>query len=169
MIHYTANHDQTVLSASYWQQYLFGRYRGSHSLPVMNKNGDFNPLFWAASIDNSTNTVYFKVGSLSILSSKTFINVHPLSHTQEVLTRNQNRLSIPPPLPKQLISHSQHTAQSMEPSSQILTSTFSTPSPIARLFNRNRWRTHGWRSSIRIRDAWNGRSRDIASMCWNSS
>ncbi|KAE9979864.1 hypothetical protein EG328_000622 [Venturia inaequalis] len=61
MIHYTANHDQTVLSASYWQQYLFGRYRGSHSLPVTNKNGDFNPLFWAASIENSTNTVYFKI------------------------------------------------------------------------------------------------------------
>lgn len=61
MIHFTANQDETVLSASYWQQYLFGRYRGSHSLPVTNKNGDFNPLFWAASIENSTNTVYFKV------------------------------------------------------------------------------------------------------------
>lgn len=61
MIHFTANHDETVLSTSYWQQYLFGRYRGSHTLPITNTNGNFNPLFWAASIDNITNTVFFKV------------------------------------------------------------------------------------------------------------
>ncbi|TID17925.1 glycoside hydrolase family protein [Venturia nashicola] len=61
MIHFTANHDETVLSASYWQQYMFGRYRGSHTLPVTNENGSFNPLFWAASIEDSTKTVYFKI------------------------------------------------------------------------------------------------------------
>lgn len=95
MITFTANHDETVLSTSYWQQYLFGRYRGSHSLPVTNKNGDFNPLFWAASIDNTTNTVYFKVGWLLFcpISLPTLHNFQPcLPATLFILlTRTNNR------------------------------------------------------------------------------
>jgi alpha-N-arabinofuranosidase len=61
MIHFTANRDETVLSASYWQQWLFARFRGTHSLPVITKSGSSNPLFWAASIDNATYTVFLKV------------------------------------------------------------------------------------------------------------
>ena len=61
MIGFTANHDQTVLSASYWQQWLFSRYRGTHTLPVKNRKGDFNPLWWASSIDHETKVVYVKV------------------------------------------------------------------------------------------------------------
>jgi alpha-N-arabinofuranosidase len=61
MIHFTANPDETVRSASYWQQWMFSRYRGTHTVPVRNSKGDLNPLFWAASIDAPSNIVYLKV------------------------------------------------------------------------------------------------------------
>jgi alpha-L-arabinofuranosidase len=61
MIAFTANHDETVLSASYWQQWMFANYRGTYTLPTTNSKGDFNPLFWASSIDTMTDVVYFKV------------------------------------------------------------------------------------------------------------
>jgi alpha-N-arabinofuranosidase len=61
MILFTARAKETVLSASYWQQWMFGRFRGTHTLPVTNSEGDFNPLFWAASIDAPTGIVYVKV------------------------------------------------------------------------------------------------------------
>ena len=61
MIHFTANPDETILSASYWQQWMFARYRGTHTLPTTNTKGALNPLFWATSIDASTNVVYVKV------------------------------------------------------------------------------------------------------------
>jgi alpha-L-arabinofuranosidase len=60
MILFNSDQNQTVLSASYWQQWLFARYRGTHTLPVRN-TGNFNPLFWVASIDEPTGRVYLKV------------------------------------------------------------------------------------------------------------
>ncbi|KAF2431603.1 glycoside hydrolase [Tothia fuscella] len=50
-----------VLSPSYWQQWLFARYRGKQTLPVTNSKGDFNPLFWAASVEEGEQVVYVKV------------------------------------------------------------------------------------------------------------
>jgi alpha-L-arabinofuranosidase len=61
MIGFTANQDETVLSASYWQQWLFSRYRGTHTLPIANSKGDFDPLWWASSIDENADVVYVKV------------------------------------------------------------------------------------------------------------
>jgi alpha-N-arabinofuranosidase len=61
MIGFTADHDQTVLSASYWQQWLFARHRGTHTLPVRNSAGDFGPLWWASSINEEAKAVYVKV------------------------------------------------------------------------------------------------------------
>jgi alpha-N-arabinofuranosidase len=61
MIVFNADVGKTVLSTSYWQQWIFSRFRGTHTLPVTNIKGDFNPLFWAASIEGPTNTIYVKV------------------------------------------------------------------------------------------------------------
>lgn len=58
MISFTAEYNQTVLSTSYYQQKMFNAYRGTQSIPVY---GELNPLYWAASIDNSTGVVYLKV------------------------------------------------------------------------------------------------------------
>lgn len=57
MISFTAQHNQTVLTTSYWQQWLFSHYRGTHTVPV---DGTLNPLFWVGTIDNSTGTTYIK-------------------------------------------------------------------------------------------------------------
>lgn len=61
MIAFDADLSHTVLSASYWQQWLFAHYRGHETLPVSNVEGDFNPLFWVATIGNVKNAVYLKV------------------------------------------------------------------------------------------------------------
>ena len=61
LVAYTANHDETVLSASYRLQQLFAHYRGTETLPVTTTSGDFNPLWWVATIDESSNAMYFKV------------------------------------------------------------------------------------------------------------
>jgi alpha-N-arabinofuranosidase len=58
-----------VLSASYWQQWMFGRYRGKQTLPVTNSKGDFNPLFWAASIVEEEQVIYVKVCTHGPLSA----------------------------------------------------------------------------------------------------
>ncbi|KAI9869852.1 MAG: hypothetical protein M1830_005025, partial [Pleopsidium flavum] len=58
-IAYTSN--DTLPSASYWQQWLFGHWRGTQTLPVMNTVGDLNPLWWVALIDEPSNAVYLKV------------------------------------------------------------------------------------------------------------
>ncbi|TKA74779.1 hypothetical protein B0A55_03848 [Friedmanniomyces simplex] len=61
MVAFDADPSHTVLSASYWQQWLFAHYRGTQSLPVTNSEGDFNPLFWGATLDEGKNCVYLKV------------------------------------------------------------------------------------------------------------
>lgn len=61
MITFDANWNHTVRSVSYWQQWLFAHYRGTQTLPVTNTQGDFNPLFWVASIDVPKNQIYLKV------------------------------------------------------------------------------------------------------------
>ncbi|KAI9759757.1 MAG: hypothetical protein M4579_002142 [Chaenotheca gracillima] len=60
-IAFTANPDETVLSVSYYEQLLLAHFRGTQTLPVTNTKGDFNPLFWVATIDESLNAVYLKI------------------------------------------------------------------------------------------------------------
>ncbi len=61
LVAFTANHDETVLSASYRMQQLLARFRGTETLPVTTTSGDFNPLWWVAAINGPSNSVYFKV------------------------------------------------------------------------------------------------------------
>lgn len=61
LVSFTADYNQTVLSTSYYLQQLFAHYHGTETLPVTNTEGDFNPLWWSASIDSDVNEVYFKV------------------------------------------------------------------------------------------------------------
>ncbi|KAF2222304.1 glycoside hydrolase superfamily [Elsinoe ampelina] len=61
MITYDSNVDNTVLSASYWVQWVFSRYQGTHTLPVNVTTGQINPMFWVASIDTNRNVVYLKI------------------------------------------------------------------------------------------------------------
>jgi len=61
MIQFDADPSHTVRSASWHQQSLFAHYRGTQSLPVTNSEGDFNPLFWGATLDEDLNVVYLKV------------------------------------------------------------------------------------------------------------
>ena len=55
---------RTVLSASYWQEWLFNRYRGEETVEV---EGELGPVFWAGSIERDGDgnggreTVYLKV------------------------------------------------------------------------------------------------------------
>ncbi len=70
MILFNSDQNQTVLSTSYWQQWMFARYRGTHTLPVTHR-GSFNPLFWVASIDTPTNKIFVKVGNIKFLHQVT--------------------------------------------------------------------------------------------------
>ncbi|KAI9806545.1 MAG: hypothetical protein M1833_003732 [Piccolia ochrophora] len=66
---FSADPSQTILSVTYWQQWLFAHFRGTQTLPVANSEGDFNPLFWVATIDEPLNAVYLKVvnaGNLTV-------------------------------------------------------------------------------------------------------
>ena len=56
---YTAN--DTLASASYWQQWLFARFRGKQTVQVRDTMGQLNPLFWVATIDEGMRIVYLKV------------------------------------------------------------------------------------------------------------
>ena len=58
MISFAAGSNETVLSASYWQQWLFSHFRGSQSVPI---EGEINPLYYVATTDNSTGSVYVKI------------------------------------------------------------------------------------------------------------
>lgn len=59
LVAFTANHDETILSASYYLQQLFASYRGAETIEVNILQGDFNPLWWVATIEDKR--LYFKV------------------------------------------------------------------------------------------------------------
>ena len=68
---------------SYQLEKLFNTYHGTETLPVTNTAGDFKPLFWAASIEGESNSVYLKVinsgnttQSLSVDIDATYSNVN---------------------------------------------------------------------------------------------
>ena len=61
LLQFTANHDETTMSASWYLQSLLAHYRGTETLPVTTQEGDFNPLWWVATIDETANAIYFKV------------------------------------------------------------------------------------------------------------
>ena len=62
LVVFQAQQNLTVLSTSYWQQYLFANYRGTHTVPV---EGEINPLYWVGLIDETTGSFYLKVGELT--------------------------------------------------------------------------------------------------------
>ena len=61
LVAFTANQDETVLSVSYYMQKMFAHSRGTETLPVSTTAGDFNPLWWVATIDTNQDEMYFKV------------------------------------------------------------------------------------------------------------
>jgi len=61
LVSFTANQDETVRSSSYYMEQLFAHHRGAETLPVTTMSGDFNPLWWGASIDEGDTVMYFKV------------------------------------------------------------------------------------------------------------
>lgn len=58
---FDADPANTVLSASYYQEWLFNRYRGQQTLPVTHGGGDFGPLYWVASIVEAREKIEAKV------------------------------------------------------------------------------------------------------------
>ena len=73
LLAFDADPSHTVLSTSWYLQRLFAHYRGTHTLPVTNVAGDFNPLFWVATIDESLNAIYLKVRSHLVESAYTML------------------------------------------------------------------------------------------------
>lgn len=61
MISFTANQNETVLTTSYWQQWLWSNFRGDCNIPVNATEGGLNPLFWVGNIDNDSGSVLLKV------------------------------------------------------------------------------------------------------------
>ena len=61
LITFDASPSHTVKSVSFYVQKLFNQYRGTHTISVKNTAGDFNPMYWVATIDEAINVVYLKV------------------------------------------------------------------------------------------------------------
>ncbi|KAI5801254.1 alpha-L-arabinofuranosidase A [Geopyxis carbonaria] len=59
-IGFAADPNTTVLSTSYYQQQMFARFQGAETLPVVN-SGDFDPVWWHASIDDADERVFVKL------------------------------------------------------------------------------------------------------------
>lgn len=59
LVAFDADPTHTVGSVSYYLQKLFNAYRGTMSVEVVNTEGDFDPLYWAAS--ETKDCVYLKV------------------------------------------------------------------------------------------------------------
>ncbi|KIM20379.1 glycoside hydrolase family 51 protein [Serendipita vermifera MAFF 305830] len=51
---FTADPSQTVLSTSYYMQRMFSHYKGTETLPIVNTKGEFDPVWWHASIDTGS-------------------------------------------------------------------------------------------------------------------
>ncbi|KAK5038350.1 hypothetical protein LTS07_001820 [Exophiala sideris] len=61
LVAFTADYDQTTLSASYYMEQLFASHRGAETLPVTTIQGTFDPLWWVATAEQGDGVVYFKV------------------------------------------------------------------------------------------------------------
>ena len=70
LLAFTANPNETVLSVSWYSQSLLAHYRGTQTLPVTNTEGDINPLWWAATIDEPSNAIYLKACSFNYISPR---------------------------------------------------------------------------------------------------
>ena len=60
LITYTADPRETVLSVSYYSQMMLNMYQGAETLTVKNTEGDFGPLYWAASTHEASSSIYLK-------------------------------------------------------------------------------------------------------------
>lgn len=61
LVAFTASWDETVFSASYYMEQLFAHHRGHETVSVTTVRGEFDPLWWAATVTEGDSTVYFKV------------------------------------------------------------------------------------------------------------
>lgn len=69
LISFEAQQSKTVLSASFWWQWLFSRFRGAETLPTDTVSGNYNPLYWGSTYGNN-GEVYFKVISECLPNSQ---------------------------------------------------------------------------------------------------
>jgi alpha-L-arabinofuranosidase len=69
---------EVVLSPSYWQQWMFSRYRGTHNINIRAK-GKFNPLYWSATITDSGD-VFLKVSTGLKLIINSISYLHGTGH-----------------------------------------------------------------------------------------
>jgi len=67
LVAFDADPRDTILSVSYWLQRTFNAFRGTQTLTVENTEGDFGPLYWAASIEGE-GPVYLKVINIANVS-----------------------------------------------------------------------------------------------------
>lgn len=61
LVAFTAKYSETIRSVSWYAQQLLATYRGTATLPVVNTQGEINPLFWVATIDEMANIMYLKM------------------------------------------------------------------------------------------------------------
>ena len=61
LLKFDADPDNTHVSTSFYQEQMFNLHHGTETLPITSKDGDFDPLFWQASIDTGRNEIYLKV------------------------------------------------------------------------------------------------------------
>ncbi|KAL8718435.1 MAG: hypothetical protein Q9225_004434 [Loekoesia sp. 1 TL-2023] len=80
LITFDADPEHTVRSVSYHLQKLFNSYRGTHTLQVSNTQGDFNPMFWVATIDEVRNAVYLKMVNTLNQSVPLRVDLHTAYH-----------------------------------------------------------------------------------------
>jgi len=90
MISFEALQTATVRSASYWLQWLFSHYRGTQTLPITASGGQINPLYWVATIDEQSGTIYVKV--INTLNDTVPLN---LQFTQQYHSVNGTILTAP--------------------------------------------------------------------------
>ena len=67
---FDADPDSTIISTSFYQEKMFNLHHGTHSLPVTTADGEFNPMFWQASIDVDRNKIYLKIVNAGNSSQK---------------------------------------------------------------------------------------------------
>lgn len=60
LVAFDADPSHIVKSASYWLQWLFAHYHGTETVQIVNTAGDFDPLYWVASVEND-DVLYLKV------------------------------------------------------------------------------------------------------------
>lgn len=99
---FDADPAHTVLSASYYQEWLFNRFRGKQTLPVTHEGGEFGPLYWAASIDESRDRKGAKVYLKVVNAGEAY---EPLKARMDVVVDGVNGTTLHAPNPSDKDAH----------------------------------------------------------------